>query len=71
MIGLLKRQYLFGAEKLKWFLLFSGIKISGSLSVQNFYACARAKKSDDTATFHSHSVSCKIALKSIAEYCVN
>ena len=44
MIGLLKRQYLFGAEKLKWFLLFSGIKISGSLSEQNFYACARAKK---------------------------
>ena len=71
MIGLLRKHYLFGAEKLEWFLLFSGIKISGSVSKQNFYACARAKKGDAAATFRLHSVLCKIALKSIAEYCVN
>ena len=29
MIGLKRKQYLFAAEKLKWFLIFSGIDISG------------------------------------------
>ena len=29
MIGLKRKRHLFGAEKLKWFLLFSGIDISG------------------------------------------
>ena len=48
MIGLKGKRHLSGAEKLKWFLLFSGIDISGKFGVskQNFYACARVKKSD-------------------------
>ena len=50
------KRHLFRAEKLKWFLLFSGIDISAKWSKQNFYACARTKKSDVAATFRSHSV---------------
>ena len=58
MIGLKGKRHLFGAEKLKWFLLFSGIDISVKCGVnkQNFYACARLKKSDVAATFRLYSV---------------
>ena len=44
MIGLKRKRHLFGAKKLKLFLLFSGIDISGKCSKQNFYAFARTKK---------------------------
>ena len=44
MIGLKRKRHLFGVEKLKWFLLLSGIDIQESVSKENFYACARAKK---------------------------
>ena len=33
-----------------------------SVSKQNFYACARAKKSNVAVTFHLHSIQCKINL---------
>ena len=53
MIGLKRKRHLFGAEKLKLFLLLSGIE---SVSKQNFYACAIAKKKgcrpDIPLTFH-------------------
>ena len=41
MIGLKGKRHLFGAEKLIWFLLLSGIDISG-VSKEGFYACTRA-----------------------------
>ena len=56
MISLKRNRQFLGVKKLKWFLLFSGVDISGSVSKQNFYACARAKKSDVAATFRLHSV---------------
>ena len=51
---------MFGEEKLKWFLLFSGIDISGKWSKQSFYACARTRESDVAAAFCSHSVWCGV-----------
>ena len=36
-IGVKRKRHLFRAEKLKWFLLFSGIGISGKFQKQNFY----------------------------------
>ena len=56
MIGSNRKRHLFGVVKLKWFLLFNGINISGKWSKQNFYAYARTKKSDVAVTFGSHSV---------------
>ena len=44
MIGLKRKRQFFEAKKLKWFLLFSGIIFQESVSKQNLYACARAKK---------------------------
>ena len=51
-IGLKRKRHLFGAEKLKWFLLFSGIEISGKyLSAKLLRMCKSKKKSDIVATF--------------------
>ena len=44
MIGLKREQHLSGTKKLKWFLLLSGIDISGKVSKQNLYVCAKKKK---------------------------
>ena len=52
MSGLKRKRHLFGAEKLKW----AESIFQESVSKQNFYACARAKKSDVAATFRLHFV---------------
>ena len=44
MIGLKRKQHLFGAEKLKWFLLFSEIDILGKVLVNITYTHVQEQK---------------------------
>ena len=56
MIGLKRKRHLFGAEKLKYFYFSAESTFQESVSKQNFYACARTKKSKVASIFRVHSV---------------